>query len=877
MHLKGSKLSFSSNLSLRRIVTVKLIEIYSILIPTVNLTASGWCQTFFYFFFAFCHHRAPLHLSIILPLLTNHSHTTHQVPYRAASAPTHPKRSKRSDNLLLLTSTQEHAEILIAAGSTLRLIIRCRLSGSEVTATMQVNAHINQGAAVLGQIIPQKSVDDHFTRALLVHTSELIVKQSRDDVDLIVKEKEVRADEHLLERCVEEENRYDKECSSSPEEEGDDDDHTYDWQNVMEQISMDPSLARVGREGVLPLHAACGASAPINVIKMLLQIYPEAAQAKSDSGYTPIMCYLLLNTDSPSEKIVSALLESYPRAAAVADDNNQLPIHAACMAAGVSKDIFTMLLRAYPGGAYVCDIDGFYPVDYAAGNKDADTRKLALASLIANDPEEIRGHYTEEKEEKTGVIAMNDADLNLLLSRPVDEKTTSKVNLTDDIIQDILTSFTFSDESQEAPQLMRATSAELASISSVVDEKSLHLHLVQCLEKGSSPSQSIVTTLLESYPNAGCVANVKNQLPIHLACKAVDVSKKVFTAILRAYPQGAYFRDVEGLCPIDYAVSNNDMTTRKNAVAALAASDKVNKQTQESSSTNVPNDTVSPQPSKSLIQEEEETAAVEKTLLHHLEHCIAHDGSPSKAIVTKIIETYPSSVRVTNPKNQLPIHLACMARDVSENILSLLLHTYPEGAFVSDGRGMCPIDYAVSNSDLTTRKNAIAALLHNDSMVRFMRDSSAPVKIPGSFFSSCCVCGNMDDVGDEEVDEFNADALEDVLAYWNTSLTEGTIESAIDSDPRVVHIFDANGQLPIHHACMAERVSANTFAYILDAYPEGAYVPDKFGKYPIDYAAENKDAETRMNAFAALLQNDATRGLDPKKIEGQGCISACGL
>ncbi len=756
---------------------------------------------------------------------------------------------------------------------------------------MQVNADINQGAAVLGTIVPQKSVDDHFTRALLVHTSELIVKQSRDDVDLIVEEEkeEVRGDGLLgLGCCVEDDERYDEdERNESPEEEGhydDDDDHTYDWQNVMEQIKADPSLAKVGKEGVLPLHAACGAGASSNIIKALLEIYPEAAQAKSDNGCTPIMCYLLLNTESPSEEIVSMLLESYPGAAAVVDDNNQLPIHAVCMATGASKDIFNMLLRAYPGGAYVCDIDGFYPVDYAAGNEDVATRKVALASLIANDPEEFRGHYTEEKDEETGVVAMNDADVNLLRRGPGQKTTLGLVNLTDDIIQDILTSFTFSDESsQEAPQpLMRATSAELASVSNVIDEKSLLLHLEQCLEKGSSPSEAIVTTLIESYPTSAKSLNAKNQLPIHLACKAVDFSEEMFTMLLRAYPQGAYSCDLDGLCPIDYAVSNKDVTTRKNAIAALAESDK-QMHAQASSSTNATADTVSTQPTNSernelpatpssTLQKEEE-----KTLLHHLEHCIAHDGSPSKAIVTKIIESYPSSVRVTNAKNQLPIHLACMATDVSDTILTLLLMTYPEGAFVSDGKGMCPIDYAVSNNDMTTRKNAIAALSHNDSVVRFMRDSSAPVKKPASFFSSCCACGNMDIVDEEEVDEFNADALQDVLAYWNTSLTEGTVWSIIESDPGVVHIFDANGQLPIHHACMAKRVSLNTFAYILDAYPEGAYVPDKFGKYPIDYAAENKDSETRMNAFAALLQNDVIVGLDPKRSDDRSCISTCGL
>ena len=246
---------------------------------------------------------------------------------------------------------------------------------------MQVNnVAMNQGAAVFRAAVPQKSLDDVITKAVSVQSSELMVKQSRDDDVLVASEGEARADAL---------------AESSEESNG-----MYDWQAVIQQIRADPSLAKVDKEGILPLHAACGAGAPIDAIKMLLEIYPEAAQAKCGKGYLPIDYHLALVNESPSEDIVSALMELYPGAAAVADDNNQLPIHLACMATGVSKHIFTMLLRAYPGGAYVCDIEGFYPVDYANTNKDAATRKVALEALQSNDPEEIHKRYTMEVEKE---------------------------------------------------------------------------------------------------------------------------------------------------------------------------------------------------------------------------------------------------------------------------------------------------------------------------------------------------------------------------------------------------------------------------------------------------------------------------------------------
>jgi len=226
--------------------------------------------------------------------------------------------------------------------------------------------------AFVGTVLPKKDSTYALTRVASKTSEKMMTTQARDD-----NEEDARSDERDTEES----------------------DDTYDWDDIVKQITADPSTAKVAVDGILPLHALCGAGAPIDVIKMLLEIYPEAAQAKCGKGYLPLFYHLALNTESPSEDIVAALLESYPGAAAVVDPNKQHPIHLACKATGVSEKIFTMLLRAHPDGACVCDVYGKYPVDYANANKDAATRKVALASLLSNDPEEFRKRYVVEVKE----------------------------------------------------------------------------------------------------------------------------------------------------------------------------------------------------------------------------------------------------------------------------------------------------------------------------------------------------------------------------------------------------------------------------------------------------------------------------------------------
>lgn len=164
------------------------------------------------------------------------------------------------------------------------------------------------------------------------------------------------------------------------------------WQGVIQQIQADPSLTKIeSSDGILPLHAVCNAPlrAPLKLIKMMLAVHPGAAQVKCGKEDRLPIHILLATTSSPflptnvppPEDVVSALIELYPGAARVHDAKNQLPIHLACQITGVSEKVLTFILSTYPEGAYVRDLYGKYPLDYATTNKDIPTRKVALAAL----------------------------------------------------------------------------------------------------------------------------------------------------------------------------------------------------------------------------------------------------------------------------------------------------------------------------------------------------------------------------------------------------------------------------------------------------------------------------------------------------------------
>ena len=158
---------------------------------------------------------------------------------------------------------------------------------------------------------------------------------------------------------------------------------TQQWASIANHLRANPIDAEhpleINDVKALPLHIACAISAPIGVIKTLIAAYSNATQMKNDSARLPLHCLFLHRC--PNITVLSTIIEAYPAACHITDGNGKLAIHYACEQSGVTDDFFTILLSTYPEGAYARDSSGKFPINYATSNKDAITKKCALAAL----------------------------------------------------------------------------------------------------------------------------------------------------------------------------------------------------------------------------------------------------------------------------------------------------------------------------------------------------------------------------------------------------------------------------------------------------------------------------------------------------------------
>jgi len=163
------------------------------------------------------------------------------------------------------------------------------------------------------------------------------------------------------------------------------------WDDVLFNVEIHPNHASrwetVGFDGkhetrLLPLHLALKLNAPVIVIEKLLDAYPEAAQM-CDAYFQRLPLHIACIAGCPAEvvrllvtaflggaagrdifgrvplhyaifhhystEVIDFLIRSFPRGASVIDYNGWLPLHVACRY-GVEEDALIALLKAYPSG-----------------------------------------------------------------------------------------------------------------------------------------------------------------------------------------------------------------------------------------------------------------------------------------------------------------------------------------------------------------------------------------------------------------------------------------------------------------------------------------------------------------------------------------------
>mmetsp|Transcript_3381 Transcript_3381/g.9622 ORF Transcript_3381/g.9622 Transcript_3381/m.9622 type:complete len:248 (+) Transcript_3381:275-1018(+) len=107
----------------------------------------------------------------------------------------------------------------------------------------------------------------------------------------------------------------------------------------------------------IPLHIACRSDASPDVVRRLLECYPDGAAADDNLGRLPIHYRLSNGADNGT---IDALLKACPGSARAFDRRGWLPLHVAA-SVGASPHIIQSLVEAYPDAVLLATNKGSTP------------------------------------------------------------------------------------------------------------------------------------------------------------------------------------------------------------------------------------------------------------------------------------------------------------------------------------------------------------------------------------------------------------------------------------------------------------------------------------------------------------------------------------
>ena len=142
-------------------------------------------------------------------------------------------------------------------------------------------------------------------------------------------------------------------------------------------LTCGPNGLTISRKGNFLLHEVCRIDPPVALIDALIGANKAALQRKGEKGCLPLhYACACASTD-----VVKRLVEAYPEATKIRNDSDlMLPLHIACKW-GFSKGTLEILHTEYPEGANVRDIYAMIPMDYVSDLSDDECLKEATRCL----------------------------------------------------------------------------------------------------------------------------------------------------------------------------------------------------------------------------------------------------------------------------------------------------------------------------------------------------------------------------------------------------------------------------------------------------------------------------------------------------------------
>eukprot|EP00577_Skeletonema_sp_RCC1716_P003798 CAMPEP_0113416640 /NCGR_PEP_ID=MMETSP0013_2-20120614/25227_1 /TAXON_ID=2843 ORGANISM="Skeletonema costatum, Strain 1716" /NCGR_SAMPLE_ID=MMETSP0013_2 /ASSEMBLY_ACC=CAM_ASM_000158 /LENGTH=1678 /DNA_ID=CAMNT_0000303715 /DNA_START=200 /DNA_END=5233 /DNA_ORIENTATION=- /assembly_acc=CAM_ASM_000158 len=462
--------------------------------------------------------------------------------------------------------------------------------------------------------------------------------------------------------------------------------HKSNVENVQARIGKYPDEVKKkeGRYDSLPLHTALMYRASVEVVLLLINVYPEAARV--DKALHHAIEWKRSKRDNLLS-VVKALLDVYPEGVKERY-NGRLPLTRSLQMGGTDDEVLA-LLAAYPQAAEQVDSSD------SDNDPDAESETLQegdpLLSLLGNKPAKVAPslplHYA--------IIEMRSQKvLNALLDAYPDaakEKNPQTGNLP------------------------------------------LHDALEDALKR--QEAEEVILLLLNAYPQAAKEKMKDGRLPIEV-CAKNKASDGLMLALYKADPKSR----VEGLLPLGRVLT--DGSSDDVVLDVLQAYPEAAKDTFSTKSDVrilplhiAHEDECSDKVKKALLDaypgaEEEENPFKTTLRLHKL----LEDSAPDDDVLD-LINNYPDAVGKRGRDGRRPLHIA--VHKASQDVITTLFHKYPQAAKERMEDGRLPIEVCAENY---VSEDLMLSLLEIDMPVSI--EDGTPIEHCGSWFS--CVSSNTD-------------------------------------------------------------------------------------------------------------------------------------
>lgn len=450
-----------------------------------------------------------------------------------------------------------------------------------------------------------------------------------------------------------------------------------EWAILTDMLKENPEYAEKKQSMTLrlPLHIAMIKGAPLDLIKVLIDLYPKALSVKDSDHLVPFHLAIFHKVDI---EILKYILRRDEASSKEYDGDGKLPIHFAC-ANSSSDEVIHILLQAYPDSASRRTKSGQLPLHYACQSKCS---SQIIAELVDAYPNGV----TEGFKSKLPIHYACENKATLASIKILVKESKASLSLTGG--NNYTLPLAFACANRQTFDVIEYLYEQNPDALTIRDESNrLPLHFA--LENSASPE--VIYLLVNGYKDSVRAQGRGGMIPLHTALE-LHAPTEAILFLLEHYPQATEILDIYSVSPLKKAIKNKlaDEVILKILEAYPVAASELDE--------------------------------YERVPLHY-----AASKQFSGRVIHALIEACPESAKVVDKNGQLPLHISAK-RGGPLDCIELLLKAFPGGVHCTDTYRMSPLHHAIVEHDV--QPEIIKAITKTDrSCCKTLYDGRLPLHL----------------------------------------------------------------------------------------------------------------------------------------------------